>query len=32
MTVYELSKNSQFNVLSMPEPEREINGAYVGNG
>ena len=31
MTVYELSKNSQFNVLSMPEPEREINGAYVGD-
>ena len=31
MTVYDLSKNSQFNVLSMPEPEREINGAYVGD-
>lgn len=31
MTVYELSQNSQFNVLTMPEPERVINGAYVGD-
>lgn len=31
MTVYELSKDSQFNVLSMPEPEREINGVYIGD-
>ena len=31
MTVYELSKNGQFNALTMPEPEREINGAYVGD-
>ena len=31
MTVYDLSKNSQFNVLTMPEPEREINGAYIGD-
>ncbi len=31
MTVYELSQNSQFNVLTMPDPEREINGAYVGD-
>ncbi|MBQ8741584.1 MAG: hypothetical protein IJY79_08575 [Clostridia bacterium] len=31
MTVYELSQNSQFNVLTLPEPEREINGAYVGD-
>lgn len=31
MTVYELSQNSQFNVLCLPEPEREINGAYVGD-
>ncbi len=31
MTVYELSQNSQFNVLTMPEPDREINGAYIGD-
>ncbi len=31
MTVYDLSKNGQFNVLCLPEPEREINGAYVGD-
>jgi len=31
MTVYELSKHSQFNVLTMPEPEREINGVYIGD-
>ena len=31
MTVYELSQHSQFNVLTMPEPEREINGAYIGD-
>lgn len=31
MTVYELSQNSQFNVLTMPEPEREINGVYIGD-
>ena len=31
MTVYVLSKNSQFNVLTMPEPEREINGVYIGD-
>lgn len=31
MTVYELSQNSQFNVLTMPEPERVIDGAYVGD-
>ena len=31
MTVYDLSKNSQFNVLTMPEPEREINGVYIGD-
>ncbi len=31
MTVYELSQNSQFNVLAMPEPEREINGVYIGD-
>ena len=31
MTVYELSQNGQFNVLTMPEPEREINGVYIGD-
>lgn len=31
MTVYELSQNSQFNVLTMPEPGREINGVYIGD-
>lgn len=31
MTVYDLSKSGQFNVLCMPEPDREINGAYVGD-
>ena len=31
MTVFDLSKNSQFNVLTMPEPEREINGVYIGD-
>ena len=31
MTEYDLSKNSQFNVLTMPEPEREINGVYIGD-
>lgn len=31
MTVYELSQNSQFNVLCLPDPEREINGVYIGD-
>ncbi len=31
MTVYELSQNGQFNVLTMPEPEREVNGVYIGD-
>ncbi len=31
MTVYELSQNSQFDILALPEPEREINGAYIGD-
>lgn len=31
MTVYELSQNSQFNVLTMPDPDREIKGAYIGD-
>lgn len=31
MTVYDLSKNGQFNVLCLPDPEREINGVYIGD-
>lgn len=31
MTVYELGQNSQFDILALPEPEREINGAYIGD-
>ena len=31
MTVYELSNDSRFTVLSMPDPEREIKGAYIGD-
>lgn len=31
MTVQELARIGQFNILSMPDPEREINGAYIGD-
>jgi hypothetical protein len=31
MKVSELSSNKDFTVLSMPSPDREINGAYVGD-
>ena len=31
MTVSELSQNRQFNVLCLPEPEREISGVYIGD-
>lgn len=31
MTVYDLTKDGQFNILCMPEPEREINGVYIGD-
>ena len=31
MTVYELATTCQFNILCCPEPEREINGAYIGD-
>lgn len=31
MTVYELATTCQFNVLCCPEPDREINGAYIGD-
>lgn len=31
MTVEQLSQNADFKILSMPHPEREINGGYVGD-
>ncbi len=31
MTVEQLSEYGQFNILSMPRPDREINGAYTGD-
>ena len=31
MTVYDLSKNGQFNVLCLPDPERKIEGVYIGD-
>lgn len=31
MTVEQLSKNENFTVVSMPNPEREIVGAYCGD-
>ena len=31
MTVYELATTCQFNVLCCPDPDREINGAYIGD-
>ena len=31
MTVKELATTCQFNILCCPEPDREINGAYVGD-
>lgn len=31
MTVRELSLLDNFNVLCCPEPEREINGVYIGD-
>ena len=31
MTVYELANACQFNILNLPEPDREINGAYIGD-
>ncbi len=31
MTVEQLSEYGQFNILSMPCPDREINGAYTGD-
>ncbi len=31
LTVEQLSKDTNFNTLSIPQPEREINGAYVGD-
>lgn len=31
MTVKDFAATGQFNILCMPEPDREINGAYVGD-
>ena len=31
MTVYELAKTCQFNILCSPDPDREINGVYIGD-
>ncbi len=31
MTVQELANVGQFNILSCPEPNRQINGAYIGD-
>ncbi len=31
MTVSELSKNNSLTVLCMPEPDRDINGVYMGD-
>lgn len=31
MTVYDLSENGQFNVLCLPDPERKIDGVYIGD-
>ena len=31
MTVYQLANACQFNVLCSPDPDREINGAYIGD-
>ncbi len=31
MTVSELVKTGDFNALAIPEPDREINGVYIGD-
>ncbi len=31
MTVYDLIKSGQFNVLCLPDPERKIDGVYIGD-
>ena len=31
MTVQQLATDCQFNILNLSEPDREINGAYVGD-
>ncbi len=31
MTVQDFAMFGQFNVLTMPEPDREISGAYIGD-
>lgn len=31
MTVQELANTCQFNILCCPDPERQINGVYIGD-
>lgn len=31
MTVQQLANTCQFNILTMPDPNREINGVYIGD-
>ena len=31
MTVKEFANACQFNVLSLPEPDRKVNGVYIGD-
>lgn len=31
MTVQEFATTCQFNILCCPEPEREVNGVYIGD-
>lgn len=31
MTVKELSLNNSFSVVALPDPQREINGIYIGD-
>jgi predicted transcriptional regulator len=31
MTVKELAEKYSFEILSMPDPEREVNGGYIGD-
>ena len=31
MTVYKLANDCQFNILNLSEPDREIDGVYIGD-
>ncbi len=31
MTVQQIANTCQFNILTMPDPNREINGVYIGD-